>query len=170
MRRKRMRKTLLTAIALALLISGAWAQEKVSAQQQFPVGVTNRAFLSGDPSYDWRAAKTHALPATIWYPAATGSVETAQWVGDPPDAFASAGRAARDTGLAAAPAGFPLILLSHGTGGSALMMAWLGTALAAHGYIAAAVNHPGNNALEPYTLQGFSLGWERAMDIGRGLD
>jgi predicted dienelactone hydrolase len=44
-------------------------------------------------------------------------------------------------------------------------MAWLGEALAAHGYIAAAVNHPGNNAAEPYTVEGFSLWWERARDL-----
>ena len=50
------------------------------------------------------------------------------------------------------------------------MMAWMGTELAAHGYIAAAVNHPGNNALEPYTVQGFSLGWERALDLSKVLD
>jgi len=57
------------------------------------------------------------------------------------------------------------VLLSHGTGASALMMAWLGADLAAHGYIAAAVNHPGNNGTEPYTPQGFILWWERARDL-----
>ncbi|MGA8620449.1 MAG: hypothetical protein WB660_18235 [Candidatus Sulfotelmatobacter sp.] len=90
--------------------------------------------------------------------------------GDPAHPFASAEKAARDAKVAISPAKFPLILLSHGTGGSALMMAWLGTALAAHGYIAAAVNHPGNNALEPYTIQGFTLGWERAVDLSKVLD
>jgi len=44
-------------------------------------------------------------------------------------------------------------------------MAWLGTVLAAHGYIAAAVNHPGNNSLEGYTARGFSTWWERARDL-----
>src|SRR5581483_7497134 len=60
--------------------------------------------------------------------------------------------------------------LSHGTGGSAPMLAWLGTALAAHGYIAAAVNHPGNTSLEAYTPQGFSLWWERAEDLSQVID
>ena len=50
------------------------------------------------------------------------------------------------------------------------MLGWLGTALAAHGYIAAAVDHPGNNALEPYTPQGFSLWWERARDLSQVID
>ncbi|HKM86881.1 MAG TPA: alpha/beta fold hydrolase [Terriglobales bacterium] len=61
--------------------------------------------------------------------------------------------------------GFPLIALSHGTGGSAMQTAWLGTYLAARGYIVVAVNHPGNNAVTGYTTQGFIEGWERAKDI-----
>jgi predicted dienelactone hydrolase len=138
--------------------------------QTFGAGVASRAFLRDDASYDWRGAKTHALLATIWYPADRDAVETAQWVGDPEHPFASAGRAARDGRMASAPAKFPLILLSHGTGGSALMMAWLGTELARNGYIAVAMNHPGNNALEDYTVQGFTLGWERAVDLSRVLD
>jgi predicted dienelactone hydrolase len=44
-------------------------------------------------------------------------------------------------------------------------MAWLGEALAAHGYIAAAVNHPGNTGAEAYTVEGFSIWWERARDL-----
>jgi len=44
-------------------------------------------------------------------------------------------------------------------------MAWLGTYLAARGYIVAAVNHPGNNAVTGYTTLGFIEGWERAKDI-----
>jgi predicted dienelactone hydrolase len=140
------------------------------AQAPFKVGVSHRAFLKGDTSYDWRGAQTHALLTTVWYPADAQAVETAQWVGDPKQPFASAGRAAEEAALAPSPAKLPLILLSHGTGGSALMMAWLGTQLAAHGYIAIAVNHPGNNALEPYTVQGFTLGWERAVDLSRVLD
>jgi predicted dienelactone hydrolase len=61
-------------------------------------------------------------------------------------------------------------MLSHGTGGSAAIVAWLGTALAAQGFIVAAVNHPGNNGLEQYTPQGFSLWWERAKDISVVID
>jgi predicted dienelactone hydrolase len=139
------------------------------AQAAYKVGVTQREFLRGDIAFDWRGAKTHGLVTTVWYPADARATETAQWVGDPPNAMASAGKAAPDAALAPSPTRFPLILLSHGTGGSALMMAWLGTRLAANGFIAAAVNHPGNNALEPYTVQGFTLGWERAADLSQVL-
>ncbi|HEX4066866.1 MAG TPA: hypothetical protein VHZ09_12655 [Acidobacteriaceae bacterium] len=138
--------------------------------QNYRVGVAERAFLRNDPSYDWRGAKNHALLSVVWYPADAAATEQPQWVGDPPHALASAGRAAPDAALAATPARFPLILLSHGTGGSALMMAWLGTQLAAHGFIAVAVNHPGNNGIEPHTVQGFTLGWERSVDLSHVLD
>jgi predicted dienelactone hydrolase len=159
-----MRKVSLICSLFAVLLSIA------NASRRFHVGVTDRAFLKGDASYDWREARTHALLTTIWYPADITAKETEQWVGDPAHPFASAGRAARDAKVAISPGKFPLILLSHGTGGSALMMAWLGTVLAAHGYIAAAVNHPGNNALEPHTIRGFTLGWERAVDLSKVLD
>ncbi|HXY23728.1 MAG TPA: alpha/beta hydrolase [Candidatus Acidoferrum sp.] len=135
----------------------------------FKVGVATRAFTPPEP-YNWRGAKTHQLLTSIWYPAAPSAAEQSQFVGPSNAPFALAGSAAPDAPFAAAPAKFPLILLSHGTGGSALMMAWLGTALASHGYIAAAVNHPGNNALKDYTIQGFSLWQERAKDLSTLID
>jgi hypothetical protein len=49
-------------------------------------------------------------------------------------------------------------------------LAWLGTALAAHGFVAVAVNHPGNNALEDLTVEGFSLWWLRAVDLSAVID
>jgi predicted dienelactone hydrolase len=135
----------------------------------FKVAVATRAFTPPEP-YNWRAAKTHQLLTTIWYPADSAAVERPQFIGAPESPFALAGFAAPDASFARTPAKFPLILLSHGTGGSALMMAWLGTALASHGYIAAAVNHPGNNALEDYTIQGFTFWWERAKDLSSLID
>jgi predicted dienelactone hydrolase len=49
-------------------------------------------------------------------------------------------------------------------------MAWLGVVLAAHGYIAVAVNHPGNNAVDGYSARGFSTWWERARDLSTVTD
>ena len=66
---------------------------------------------------------------------------------------------------------YPLILMSHGTGGSAIMMMWLGYYLASRGYIVAAVNHHGNTAAEKQPApQGFLLYWERAKDLSVVLD
>ena len=162
MRSKLLGWTLVAILMRAALPCAAGAQEKNGAL--FKVGVATRSFTPPEP-YNWRGAQTHALVTTIWYPADAASFEKSQWIGNPESPFASAGKAAPDARIAASPARFPLILLSHGTGASALMMAWLGTELAAHGYIAAAVNHPGNNGTEPYTAMGFSLWWERARDL-----
>ena len=155
---------------LLLMPVSAGAAEIADQALNSPVGVSTRNFVPRDSSYDWRGAKTHALVTTIWYPAKAGSVEEQRWVGPPDAPIASAGKAAPDADLSVSPAKFPLILVSHGSGGSAPMMAWLGTRLAAEGYVAAAVNHPGNNALEPYTTRGFVEWSERATDLSRVLD
>ena len=156
-----MRK-ILTAGFLAILILPC-------AHADYKVGVSTRRFTIAQP-YNWRGAQTHALLTTIWYPAAPISVEQPQWIGAPNSPLFSAGKAAPDAAFATAPGRFPLILLSHGTGGSAPMLGWLGTFLASHGYIAAAVNHPGNNGTEPYTAAGFTLWWERATDLSTVID
>ena len=152
------------AAALAILL---FAGIHLPAQALFKVGAAQRAFVPDEP-YCWRGAKTHALVTTIWYPAEPASVEQPQWVGPSNAPLFAAGSAAPDARPAAGR--FPLIVLSHGTGGSADMLGWLGRTLASHGYIAAAVNHPGNNALEPYTPSGFSLWWERARDLSEVID
>ena len=147
--------------SLAGLSRSAAAAEKV-ADVSYKVGMTFRSFRPPDP-YNWRGAQTHTLNAVVWFPANPSAIENPVQV--PGLNIFELGRAARDASMAAQPVKFPLIVISHGTGGSGLSMAWLGEALAAHGYIAAAVNHPGNNAAEPYTVEGFSLWWERARDL-----
>ncbi|MEW6639415.1 MAG: alpha/beta fold hydrolase [Pseudomonadota bacterium] len=134
----------------------------------FKVGVTTRDVIPAEP-YDWRGARTHALRTMIWYPAVADAREEPQWIGPSIAPFVSAGRAARDAAPAAGPLR-PLILLSHGFGGTASDLAWLGAALAAHGFIAAAVNHPGNNGLEDKTVEGASLMWLRAVDLSAVID
>jgi predicted dienelactone hydrolase len=153
-------------LALSLILLAAVNVARADAV--FKVGVTARDFIPAEP-YDWRGAKTHTLRAMIWYPAAADAREEPQWIGPPIVPFFSAGSAARDAAPAAGPRR-PLILLSHGAGGTASGLAWLGKALAAHGFIAVAVNHPGNNALEDYTVEGFSLWWLRAVDLSAVID
>jgi len=158
---------LLVSAVIVCFMSTVAAAGPVGAS--YKVGVAMRRFAPPEP-YDWRGAKIHALLATVWYPAAPVAREEQQWIGPPGAPLARAGRAATDASLAAAPNRFPLVVVSHGTGGSALAMAWLGTRLAAHGFIAVAVNHPGNDALEPYTAQGFTLWWLRARDLSAVID
>lgn len=153
-------------LALALILLAA--VNVACAEEVFKVGVTTRDFIPAEP-YDWRGANTHALRATIWYPAASDAREQAQWIGPRFVPFFSTGNAAPDAAPEVGPLR-PLILLSHGNGGRADQLAWLGAALAAHGFIAVAVNHPGNNALAAYTVEGSSLWWLRAVDLGAVID
>ena len=134
----------------------------------FKVGVTTREFVPAEP-FDWRGAKTHALHTMIWYPAVADAPEAPQWIGPPLIPFFSAGNAAPDATPAASSL-HPLILLSHGNGGASSGLAWLGTALAARGFIVAAVDHPGNNSAEGTTVDGFSLFWLRAVDLSAITD
>ena len=144
---------------------GACAAEDAT----FKVGVTSRHVLPPGP-YNWRGAGMHALAEVVWYPADNNAAPKPQLIPPVGEALFEAGPAAPEARLAASPAKFPLILLSHGTGGTAQSMAWFATALASRGYIVAAVNHPGNTAMEPYTVEGFTLWWLRAKDITMILD
>ena len=132
-----------------------------------PVGaVTHRFVPTG--AYNWRGAATQALITTVWYPTVATATLVPQVIGPPNAPLFTLGRWAPGAAPAAGP--FPLIVLSHGTGGSAQIMGWLASALASRGYVVAGVNHPGNNVLEAYTAEGFSLWWERARDLTTIID
>jgi predicted dienelactone hydrolase len=137
------------------------------ARADFPVGKT---VLTVAAPTELRGNASGRLRITVWYPAPVGTTVRTDGIGPPANPFFLAGRVARDAPVASAPGRFPLIALSHGTGGAAMQMAWLGTRLAAHGYIAAAVDHPGNNYVSGYTASGFLLWWLRARDMSRTID
>jgi predicted dienelactone hydrolase len=119
-----------------------------------------------DERSSWAKDEHRPLLTTIWYPAAPGSKETAWTVG-----VFRAGWTAVDAEFAAAPDQFPLVALSHGTGGAAAQLSWLAEHLASNGYLVAAVNHHGNTAAEDaYLPQGFMLWWERARDLSVAID
>ena len=129
----------------------------------FPVGVTRLAFE--DPSRPrWEGAGPRPLDTVLWYPAAAGAKER-DWTAGPFDA----GRVAADA--PPAPGRWPVVLLSHGTGGSAPSLGWLARALAAHGWLVLAVNHHGNTGAEPhYQLPAFLAWWDRPRDLTLALD
>lgn len=59
---------------------------------------------------------------------------------------------------------YPLIMLSHGTGGGRLTMEWLADALVKKGFIVAAVDHWGNTHDNKIPIE-FVTPWQRAQDI-----
>jgi len=159
------------SFSAGVLLVGAWIGSATAADTiaRYHVGETERLFHPPVARH-WRGAKTAGLPAIIWYPAAQNVAEAARDIGPPGHPVFLGQAVAVDAQPSPTPARYPLLLLSHGTGGSADSLEWLGTALAAAGYMVVGVNHPGNNALEPLTREGFLLWWERTTDLSEALD
>lgn len=105
------------------------------------------------------------LRALVWYPARADAREAEVTAGPVFDA----GRVAAEAPWADGPPR-PLVLLSHGFGGAARQMTWLGEALARAGYVAVAVDHPGTNGVDGITPAGAYAPWERAADLHLALD
>ncbi|MEV8099183.1 hypothetical protein [Kitasatospora sp. NPDC085879] len=64
----------------------------------------------------------------------------------------------------------PVVLVSHGTGGSGSGMGWLAGPLAAAGFRAVAVDHHGNDFVDGYEPEGFLCPWDRPRDLAFALD
>ncbi|MYA89442.1 MAG: hypothetical protein F4X97_13510 [Boseongicola sp. SB0662_bin_57] len=63
----------------------------------------------------------------------------------------------------------PLVLLSHGLGGSMRSMAWLATGLAEQGAVVVAVNHP-NSTWGDFDMEAALDHWTRVADLSLALD
>jgi predicted dienelactone hydrolase len=132
------------------------------------VGQQARSWLDGS-RHNWSLTGPRPLSSVVWYPTEDGVTPQDFFFGTPEPLFF-----VRDVAVGAPPlAGpqrLPLVLLSHGTGGSALQLGWLAQTLAAHGHLVVAVNHHGNTSVESYQPQGFLLWWERARDLSVVID
>lgn len=155
-----MRSGLLLSIACTLAIA-------LAAPASAAVG--QRQLVTTEPTARLRDAQHRdSLRITMWYPAASDAVERPLLIGPP-------GKPLFDVGMVAPDAAFdsdrphPLILLSHGFGGTARMMGWFGIAMARRGYVVAAVDHPGNNGADEMTMAGAVLWWDRSEDLRAAL-
>ncbi|PDT05411.1 dienelactone hydrolase [Rhizobium chutanense] len=115
---------------------------------------------------NWDADGPRPIRWSLWYPAADDAREsdTAErsW-------FRKAA-VARNAPARPAARPYPLVLLSHGTGGSAAGLEWLARRLVDRGFAALGVSHHGNTGIEPYRAEGFACLWERAPDLSFMLD
>jgi predicted dienelactone hydrolase len=129
-----------------------------------PVGEMHRTAL--DPTASLRDAEHRdQLRITIWYPAASDAKEQALLIGPPGKAVFDVGSVAPKAAFAFDMKRWPVLLLSHGFGGSARGMGWFGIAMARAGYIVVSVDHPGNNISDKMTVAGATLWWDRAEDM-----
>ncbi|MCX7277111.1 MAG: hypothetical protein NTZ15_07250 [Burkholderiales bacterium] len=108
------------------------------------------------------AARERTLDVLLWYPTAPGGQallleENRLFKGTP---------VRQDAPVA--PGRYPLLLLSHGSGGNAAGMGWLAGPLAQRGYIVAAPNHPGTTTADS-TPEATMRIWERPADISAVL-
>jgi predicted dienelactone hydrolase len=67
------------------------------------------------------------------------------------------------------PEKFPLVILSHGSGGNAAVLGWLSTELARNGFIVAAPNHLHSTSGDSIPVESFKI-WERPQDISALID
>lgn len=109
------------------------------------------------------AERSDQVRYTVWYPAPSGAKEQPITIGPPGNPLFEVGSSAADVPVAAGR--WPVLLLSHGNGGTARMMGWFGIALARAGYVVVAVDHPGNNGIDAMTAAGSILMWNRVDDL-----
>lgn len=112
----------------------------------------------GERTFHFKDEKRNRpLVTEIWYPT-TDTLKQSDKVFSPFTRVATV----RDGKLPNAK--LPLILISHGTGGSRLSLEWLADALVQKGFIVAAVDHWGNTFDHKIPLE-FLKPWERPQDI-----
>jgi predicted dienelactone hydrolase len=106
---------------------------------------------------------------SAWYPANGSAIERTLTT-PPDDPLFVIGTVARDATINEHYERFSVVILSHGTGGTATSLGWLAQRLAAVGYIVLGVDHHGNTASEAYKAEGFLCWWERPRDLTVALD
>ena len=105
-----------------------------------------------------------SLLTEIWYPARDLSVEKTEFYNS-----IFSGRAARHAPIALADQRYPLILMSHGSGGSRYDLAWLAEFYTRRGYIVACTTHVGNTYGDTDPVMAYQI-WNRPQDMSRVLD
>jgi len=119
---------------------------------------------------NWDGSGPRPLSWAAWYPASDQASERELFASPVTEPWFTIGPAARDAPMDPAHRRYPVVLLSHGTGGTVMHLEWLARDLAKRGFIAIGVDHHGNTTSEPYRAEGFLCWWERARDLTVLLD
>lgn len=113
--------------------------------------------LSDESRKDWGGTSSRPLNYSAWYPTLVGA--------KPPEGRAFFELGKLEHGAPVLEGQHPVVLLSHGTGGSAESLGWLARGLAEQGFVVLGANHHGNTGREPYFAEGFLCWWERSRDL-----
>jgi predicted dienelactone hydrolase len=100
-----------------------------------------------------------ALEVAIWYPAEAGGTPIS--IGENAVFYGLAG----SENATPEPGRHPFVVMSHGFPGNWSNQDWLADALAKHGYIVAAPNHPGTTTGDVRPISATNGIWERPRDI-----
>ena len=142
-----MRRLLLTMFA-AVSITGAASADTLAGYDRLAVKAPHRAGL---------------IEASVWYP--VGIKTYRGLIGDSPVFHGTPAY----VGAAIAKGRYPLILLSHGSGGNMDGLSWLSSALAARGAMVLGVNHQGSMTGDSSPRRSLLL-HERTADLSAALD
>ncbi len=109
------------------------------------------------------ATRNRPVVTEVWYPVDPESPAQT------PTGFWLRCDEARDAPISTKKATYPLIMMSHGSGGDRYNMAWLAEVLTANGYIVAAMDHFGNTWNNKIP-EAYASPWDRPQDISFALD
>jgi predicted dienelactone hydrolase len=166
----------MTVSAVRVAIAAAFSLVTLSPEQSGPtggvavVGMVTRPYVDKS-RMNWSRTGPRPLRTAIWYPIDSATKRETIFGAPAAEQIFVPVEVAPAAKVSERSRKYPLIVMSHGTGSSAVMMMWLGIHLAANGYIVAAVNHHGNTSAEKEPApQGFLLYWERATDLKLVID
>jgi predicted dienelactone hydrolase len=150
----RVHASVASALALGLACSACARVDHLEVPEQpVALGVTSLVVVDG--------ARGRTIDTVLFYPAHGREVPE-------PHVFIYALEVARDAPVAGALRR-PLVVLSHGTGGTPYDMAWLARALVDAGHIVVAPAHPGDTFGDSSVLRALET-WQRPRDVTAVLD
>lgn len=163
-----MNRLILALGALLIVAACGDATEQIPAPKSVDIGHARFSYTDPERS-SWTEDGDRPIRGWIWYPAEGPQEPELVAFPEGRPVFVG-GYSARNAPPAEGPAR-PLVVLSHGTGGSGFGMMWLARRLADAGYVVAAPDHHGNTAAEEaYDPRGFRMFWERPQDISVLID
>jgi predicted dienelactone hydrolase len=123
-----------------LLVIGVQAQQRPDAPRYARVG----DFAVGVREFTLEAA-TRPLQVRVWYPAEADAGKEPTLDYPFVLTFTVSGQAYRDAPVSMTNAPFPLVVFSHGSGGTHVLHLWLIEHLASRGFIVMTADHPRND-------------------------